>query len=485
MNWILLLEVIYSIILALVCLRIIYDTRGTSKTLAYLLGAIFLPILGIIIYFSFGINYRKRKMYRNKSLLNSSLRKKLKQEILESSNIILDNANEAVQDQSELIQLLLTENFSPLTKKNKVDLLINGEQKFPEVINALKKAKEHIHVEYYIFNDDSIGNIIADLLIKKAKEGIKVRFIYDDYGSSSIRKKVVPKMREAGIDAFPFYKIKLIKFANRVNYRNHRKMIVVDGKIGFVGGINVSDQYINKKEKKGSPFWRDTHFRLEGPSVNYIQYIFLTDWHSCSEENLILKRDLYNTIENFNHWDNKLVQLAASGPDSDSPTIMYSLLQAVNLAKKEILITTPYFIPGESLLDALNIAALSGLKVKLLVPYKSDSKLVNAASMAYYGELLSSGVEIYRYKKGFVHAKTIVTDSKTAIVGTANMDNRSFQLNFEVNAIVYDKGIAQELRDVFYTDLKDAEQIDLQEWLNRPWYKELSEKTAKLFSPML
>lgn len=484
MNWILLLEVLYIIIIVMVCLRVIYDTRGTTKTLAYLMAIVFLPILGIAIYFSFGINYRKRKMYQNTTLLNSDLRKKLKQEILESSNEILDNANESVQDQSELVQLLLSDSSSPLTNKNKVDLLINGEEKFPKVFKALEKAKHHIHIEYYIFENDTIGNTIAELLIKKAKEGVKIRFIYDDFGSSSIRRKIVPRLKKEGIEAFPFYKIKLIKLANRLNYRNHRKIIVIDGKIGFVGGINISDKYINQKQSEVL-FWRDTHFKLEGPSVNYLQYIFLTDWHSCSKQNIILNKEFYSSVEEFTHKDNKLVQLAASGPDSDSPTILYSLLQAVNLAEKEILITTPYFIPGESLMDAFNIAAMSGLNVKLLVPLDSDSKFVNAASKAYYGELLRSGVEIYQYKKGFVHAKTMVTDKKTAIVGTANMDNRSFELNFEVNAIVYDQEIATALRSAFYTDLENAVKIDPKEWANRSWHQELFEKVAKLFSPML
>jgi len=485
MNWILLLEALYLSLVFFTCLRVIYDTRDTSKTLAYLLAVVFLPFIGIIIYFSFGINYRKHKIYANKSLLNTKQKEKLQKEIIAQSKDVLKNGNESAQSHSELVELLLKDTTSPLTKNNKVKLLINGENKFPEVLKAIEEAKEHIHLEYYIFKDDAIGCALEKALLKKAKEGVKIRFIYDDYGSSSIRKTLSNRLRDAGVEAYPFYKIKLIAFANRLNYRNHRKIIVIDGKIGFVGGINVSDNYVNNTADTNRVYWRDTHFRIEGPAVNYLQYIFMTDWNSCSEQNMILNKELYNSFDAFTHTDNKLVQIAASGPDSDSPTILYSLLQAVYLAKEEILITTPYFIPGESLLDALNIAAMSGLSVKILVPYKSDSLLVNAASRAYYREILNAGVEVYRYKKGFVHAKTMVTDKKIAIVGTANMDKRSFELNFEVNAIVYDKEIAQELRNAFHEDLKDAEKINDTAWKNRVWYEKLTDKIAKLLSPML
>ncbi len=484
MNWILILETLYIILVSFTCLRIIYDTRGTTKTLAYLLAVVFLPIIGVIVYFSIGINYRKHKIYANKSLLDLEQKEKLQKEIIQHSKNVLKNGNESAQSHSELVQLLLKDTTSPLTKNNKVKLLINGEKKFPEVIKAIEEAKEHIHIEYYIYRDDVIGNTIERLLIKKAKEGIKIRFIYDDYGSSEIRKELSTRLRDANIEAYPFYKIKLIAFANRINYRNHRKIIIIDGKIGFIGGINISDNYVNNSENK-KLYWRDTHLKIEGPAINYLQYIFLSDWNSCSNQNLLLQKDMYVSFDSFTHKENKLVQIAASGPDSNSPTILYSLLQAIYLAKEEILITTPYFIPGESLLDALNIAAMSGLTVKLLVPYKSDSLLVNAASRSYYREILNAGVEIYRYKKGFVHAKTIVTDNKIAIVGTANMDTRSFELNFEVNAIIYDKEIATELSNAFYEDLKDAEKINKNDWKNRPWYEILTDKVAKLLSPML
>jgi cardiolipin synthase len=469
----------------LVCLRIVYDTRNNTKTLAYLLLAIFLPVIGILFYFSFGINYRKRKMYSKKLLKDDNLAKKLKADIFQYSKNTFEQNNEEVEKSRELALMLLRDGTSPLTANNSVKLLVNGENKFPEVLKALREAKKHIHIEYYIYEDDKIGRAIEDVLIQKAKEGITVRFIYDDFGSRSIRRKLVKRLKKGGVKVFPFYKVIFIAFANRINYRNHRKIIVVDGKTAFTGGINVSDRYINNSNDTHKLFWRDTHLRIDGPGVQYLQYLFLCDWNFCAEDSVQPDEEYFPGEKDFPANANKVVQIAASGPDSDTPTIMFSLLQAVNLATKEILITTPYFIPGNSLINALIIAALSGISVKLLVPGISDSRLVNHAARSYYEDLLNAGVDIYQYNKGFVHAKTMVTDTSIAIIGTANMDQRSFDLNFEVNAIVYDPETANQLKSVFFEDLKDAERIDVTAWNERAWYKVLLEQVARLVSPLL
>jgi cardiolipin synthase len=469
----------------LVCLRIVYDTRNNTKTLAYLLLVIFLPVIGILFYFSFGINYRKRKMYSKKLLKDDNLAKKLKADIFQYSKNTFEQNNEEVEKSRELALMLLRDGTSPLTANNSVKLLVNGENKFPEVLKALREAKKHIHIEYYIYEDDKIGRAIEDVLIQKAKEGITVRFIYDDFGSRSIRRKLVKRLKKGGVKVFPFYKVIFIAFANRINYRNHRKIIVVDGKTAFTGGINVSDRYINNSNDTHKVFWRDTHLRIDGPGVQYLQYLFLCDWNFCAEDSVQPDEEYFPGEKDFPANANKVVQIAASGPDSDTPTIMFSLLQAINLATKEILITTPYFIPGNSLINALIIAALSGISVKLLVPGISDSRLVNHAARSYYEDLLNAGVDIYQYKKGFVHAKTMVTDTSIAIIGTANMDQRSFDLNFEVNAIVYDPEIANQLKSVFFEDLKDAERIDVTAWNERAWYKVLLEQVARLVSPLL
>jgi cardiolipin synthase len=484
MNWLLIGEIAYVIILILVCLRIIYDTRSTTKSLAYLLFAVFVPFFGMIFYFSFGINYRHRKMYSKKLYENDDLAAKFQQRMLQYSAQTFQQNHAAIIGNKELAFMVLKDSMSPLTAKNAVKLLINGEQKFPEVLQAIKNAKRHIHIEYYIYEDDEIGLAIEAALIEKAQEGVTVRFIYDDFGSRDIRKKLVPRLKTAGVSAFPFLKVHFMLFANRLNYRNHRKIIVIDGVTAFVGGINVSDRYINGNNPK-QVYWRDTHLRIDGPGTQYLQYLFLCDWNFCANEVLQPDSNFFPAKPELTGTENKIVQIAASGPDSESPTILFSILQAINLASEEILITSPYFIPGESLVDALTIASLSGIKVKLLVPGKSDSLLVNAAARSYYNDLLNAGVEIYQYQKGFVHAKTMVADKKVAIVGTANMDFRSFDLNFEVNAIVYDTEIASQLSTVFYEDLKHALKIDPEQWAARPVYKQLLEKAARLLSPLL
>ena len=483
MNWFLILEIVYTLVVILVCFRIIWDTRSHTKTLAYLLVTIFLPVIGMIIYFSFGINYRKHKLYSKKLVEDIVLAKKFQDEVRQSSLQVFDQNSAAVSSYRELARLLVIDNLSALTSGNDVKLLINGEQKFPEVLKALEQAKHHIHIEYYIFEDGETARAIENILIEKAKQGVTIRFIYDDFGSRSIRKNMVRRLRDAGVQVFPFYKIIFMALANRLNYRNHRKIIVVDGQVGFVGGINVSDRYVNNQP--GKLFWRDTHVRIHGPGVHYLQYIFLCDWNFCADDHVQPSELYFPPDDVFSNNGNKLVQIAASGPDSDSPTILYSLLQAINLAEKEILLTTPYFIPGESVLDALITAALGGVTVKLLVPGVSDSVLVNSAARSYYDELLRAGVEIYLYTKGFVHAKTMVADRKLAIVGTANMDSRSFDLNFEVNAIIYDSQLANELAAVFENDITDAEKIITEAWLNRSIYKQVLEKTARLVSPLL
>jgi cardiolipin synthase len=259
---------------------------------------------------------------------------------------------------------------------------------------------------------------------------------------------------------------------------------VVDGRTAFVGGINVSDKYNNSKAGN-KLFWRDTHLRIDGPGVQFLQYLFVGDWNFCANKKLLPSPDLFPAMSSYPITENKIVQIAAGGPDSPTPTILYSILQAINLATSEILITTPYFIPGESLMDTMVMAAMSGVNVKLLVPGISDSKLVNAASRSYYRDLLNAGVEIYLYNKGFVHSKTLVADGKIAVVGTANMDIRSFDLNFEVNAIVYDEDIAGQLKKAFYDDLKESEKIDPIAWNSRKWYQFLWEDIMRLFSPLM
>ena len=476
-------EVIYLLFVIAVTVKIIYDTHDPVKTLGYLLLVVFLPVIGILFYFSFGVNYRKQKLYNKKIISDDILFERVKQQILDSSYQQMENHRRLLDDKVSLARMMLFESMMALAPVDDLKLLINGENKFPEVLEILEKAKEHIHIEYYIYADDDIGNRIKDILIRKAKEGVKVRFIYDDFASHKLGKKMVKELRDAGVEAFPFYKVRIFLLASRMNYRNHRKIIIVDGIYGFVGGINVDDRYINNGKNK--LFWRDTHLAFKGEAVAGLQHVFLGDWNFCADQHLEFSEEWFPAHDPRNDREDSLVQIVDSGPDSEMADIMFAYMGAISSAKQRLFITTPYFIPNETIMNSMKFAALKGVDVRLLVPGESDSKLVNAASCSNYQELLEVGVRIYRYHKGFVHAKTMVVDDNMSIIGTANMDIRSYDLNFEINALVYDKQLNSELAIAFMNDIEDSAEINLEEWMNRSKWIEFGDTLARLVSPLL
>ena len=472
----------YTLFVVLVCINILLNTEMPSKALGYLLLVISFPIVGVIIYLSVGLNYRKKKLYQKKLVIDQLEYPKLEEEV---QTLSLNNLHENKNKIGNFYQLASFSKDKSFTSNNNIaTVLINGETKFPDLFESLKQAKHHIHIEYYIYENDTIGNQLAQILIDKVKEGVEVRFIYDDFGSRSIRKNIVRKLREAGVEAYPFYKIRLIMLANRMNYRNHRKIVVIDGTQGYIGGINVSDKYINNGDKE-KLHWRDTHLKIIGASVINLQSIFLADWNFCANQKIPYSTDYFPERNKTKEFGNHLVQIISSGPDSKYPKIKYTLIQAILSAKKEIFITTPYFIPDKSFLDAINIVALSGIEVKILLPSKSDSFIVNTTSQSNFQELLDVGVKIYNYDKGFIHAKTMICDQKIAIIGTANLDNRSFDLNFEINAIVYDEQIAQEQKIMFEKDLAFSTEIEQEKWAKRPLYKKVIERVLRLFSSLM
>ncbi len=275
-------------------IRIIMDTNNSSKTVAYILLVFLVPVAGSIIYFAFGTNYRRRKLFSKKIIQNDVLYQKLEDQLAAASQKVLAEGNSNIAGHENLVRLLMKDSKAVLSH-NKVKLLINGEQKFPEVIRAMEQAREYIHLEYYIFDDDVIGMKLIDLLKRKAQEGITVRFIYDDFGSHSLADATIDSMREAGIQIFPFFEVKFYLLANRINYRDHRKIIIVDGMTGFIGGINVADKYVNSGEP-GSLYWRDTHIKVEGPAVNSLQYHFIANWNFCTDETLDITRNLFPNL---------------------------------------------------------------------------------------------------------------------------------------------------------------------------------------------
>jgi cardiolipin synthase len=472
--------VIYFLVVGAVAVRIIMDTQNSQKTASYLLVIIFMPFIGMAIYLTFGVNYRKRKLYRDKQKENEQLLESVKGRIIKETYNNLVEHQELLRGKEDLVNLLVNDICSPLTNDNTCRLLINGENKFPVVLEALEQAKNHIHIEYYIYEDDVIGNQIKDVLIRKAGEGVKVRFMYDDFGSHGIRKRFVKGLKDAGIEVSPFYEIKFFFLANRYNYRDHRKIIIIDGHTAFTGGINVADKYINQPSSK--LFWRDTHLQVSGEAVYMLQYLFISNWNFCCEK-LDMIPEYFPPMPELPQ--KRLVQVVSSGPDSDRASIMLAFLTAIATAKKTLYITSPYFVPGETIINALVKAALSGVDVRLLVPGESDARFVNYASRANYSDLLSVGVRIWQYRKGFVHAKTLTADDKLSMIGTANMDYRSFDLNFEVMAVIYDMDFCLELKQTFLADLYDAEQINAEAWNSRSKFTHFVELGARLVAPVL
>lgn len=478
----LIVTVVYVAAVLFTIITIIMDTSNSAKSLGYILVVIVIPVFGMVLYFSVGMNYRKRKLYRRKLIENNDLFRIIRRHIIESTEQQIRHNPELVDGKEYMVRMLLRDNISPLASATDVKLLINGEEKFDELLKALEEAKEHIHIQYYIFVDDEIGNKVKEILIRKAEEGVKVRFIMDDFGCHGLHKRMLQELVRSKVEVAKFYRIRLYALANRLNYRNHRKIVVIDGHTGFVGGINVEDKYINNG--KFRLFWRDTHLMVKGGSaISKLQATFISDWNFCSEAKIELDLHYFSTEQGKNH--KHLVQIASSGPDSSRPTIMLSTLGIIMSSKKRLYITTPYFIPSESIVDAIVYAALSGVDVRMLVPGISDSKIVNGASLSYYGRLLKAGVKIYRYQKGFVHAKTIVSDDTLSVVGSANMDIRSFDLNFEINALVFSHEINNELCTNFMEDIKDSVELNEKEWMKRSWLKQFGNSVARLISPLL
>ncbi len=478
-QWAHVIEFILIIIIAFTLIVILTENRNPIKTIAWIMVLILLPVVGIVLYLYFGRNYRKEKIFTKKEIADTESSRQLIAPFGIDIDEVIKNGSIKVKSKLKIMKLLLNNSRATLTLANNIRVLTNGNETFDSIIEELHKAKNTIHLEYYIIEDDEIGNTIKDILIKKSAEGIKVRFIYDDVGSWSLSDKFVADMRNAGIEVYSFMPVKTYRFANKINYRNHRKILVVDGKVGFVGGVNIADRYI--KGRDGQGFWRDTHLRIEGDAVKNLQIIFLMDWHFMSGEIINNK----NCFPEHKVSQQHLIQITTSGPDSDWANIMQTFFAAIATASEYVYISTPYFLPNESILTAIRTAALSGVDVKIILPEKNDSFLTNYSSRSYIQNLLEAGVKIYFYKKGFTHSKLLMVDAVFSTVGTTNMDIRSFDQNFEVNALIYDEKITSELVEAFTEDISFSEKVELETFKNRKLIHKFSESVARLFSPLL
>ncbi|WP_052181016.1 cardiolipin synthase [Alistipes sp. ZOR0009] len=458
---------------------VIHEKRDPVKTISWVLVIILLPIVGVIFYFVFGQNYRKQKMFSRKGLKDIAFIDKIQEEQLLSFS--KNKLGKHVRsDFRSIIGLLLNNSKSLYTENNSVKILNNGGETFDHIVDAISKAEVYIHLEYYIFSDDKIGTRIQQLLIEKAAKGVEVCLIYDDVGSWYLKSTFVQEMRQAGIQVYPFMEVSFPWFTRKVNFRNHRKIVVVDGKVGFVGGVNVADRYIEGDPKLG--FWRDTHLEMVGDAVRLLALVFQMDWYFVSGKTF---EPLDRYLPPFGKVGDTAVQICSAGPDSDWASIMQAYFSAITKAKKHIYISTPYFMPNESILTAIKTAALSGVDVRIMIPHKSDSAIVYWSTLSYLAEMLEAGVKFYFYEKGFNHSKIMMVDGSFASVGTANLDIRSFEDNFEVSAFIYDDAVTQELERQFHADLLNCRLITLHYWERRPFINSLKEGVARLFSPLL
>ncbi len=480
---------IYVLILVATIGKILLDTQSTSKTLAYILLIIIIPFFGIFFYYAFGINYRHQRSISQGATADESFEKTYTREVRNDTQTLLRTQQNEIAHFEPLVHFLQGLGKEHLSL-NKFKLLVNGEIKFPEVLSSLEKAKHSIHLEYYDWENDTRGNQIKKILLQKVKEGVQVRALYDDYASRKIRKNIIRELKNGGVSIHPKIRIKLNRFANRMNHRDHRKIIIIDGIVGFVGGINISDRYDNSIDT--GLYWRDTHVKVTGPLAGSLQRHFIVSYNSSIADNqdkneiLDFRKDLFPEVDlDLSEGIAALGQTVAGGPIYPKSNIMLSYIHIFTLAREKLFITNPYFIPSESIMNALIQAAIAGVDVRLIVPEKSDSATVGAAASFYFTELLKAGVRIFLYKKGFVHAKTVVADSRLSVIGTANMDIRSFDLNFEIMSIIYGKEFANNFEQVFLNDLAECREVTLDEWQNIGIFSQLKFAVARLVSSFL
>ncbi len=474
-----LLSIIFTVTIIATIFIVILEKGHPSKTIAWILILILFPLVGILLYLYFGKNYRKDKIFSRKGVEDIPRILALsKNQITELDNHHLIK-KEYIKGKKGIIRLLLNNSKALLTENNRIEIFNNGKEKFEALLASLHNAKHHIHLQYYIIDDDHIGNLVKELLINKANEGVAVKVLYDEVGSWGLSKKFIRELRKGGVKISGFMPVRFPLFANKVNYRNHRKIVVVDGRVGFLGGFNIADRYIEGTTALGP--WRDTHLKIEGDAVHSLQAIFVADWYFANSE--YLKDEAY--FPKHQIMDKTLVQITACGPDSDWASIMQAYFMAITTAKKYIYISTPYFVPNESIMTALKIASLSGIRVIVLLPEKADFFLYTWTTRSYVEELLEAGITVFSYQKGFTHSKVMIVDGIFSSVGSANMDVRSFEQNFEVNALIYDKTTTDLLQTAFQNDLKNSEEIIFDEFKKRPSAHKFAESVAKIFTPLL
>ncbi len=463
---------LYTVIAIATIIRILMEHRQPATTMAWVMVLAFLPGVGIVFFFFCGQKTRKERKIWQHTL--NELTKRSMLEFVEQKNLFIK------EKYRTLINLFMNQNLSLPFKNNNVEIYIQGSDFFLAMLREIGKAKQHIHIDSFIFRDDALGKLIADALIDKARVGVEVRIVYDDVGSWRTKNKFFNRMREAGVEVYAFMPVRYPLLTSKVNYRNHRKIAVFDGKVGFIGGMNIAHRYIRGTRKQA---WRDTHVRIEGAAVYGLQRAFFVDWFFVCH-NLMIDHKYYPPTTILDN--DTLVQIVTSNPTSQWPEIEQGYVRILLDAQKYVYMETPYFLPTEPILFAMRTAAVSGVDVRLMIPFDTETKVVEWASRSYVVDTVRAGVKVFFYKAGFNHSKLLVVDDSLATIGSTNIDFRSFENNFEANAFFYNEAIAKQVKKIFLQDQAQSSSIDdLQNRFRLPFVQRLWESLIRLLSPLM
>lgn len=472
---------IYFLLAMVLVGKLLLNGIRPTKTLGWLLAIFTIPVGGMLFYFVLGRNRRKNKFYRLKKT------KEISAYLDTVANYCDDIENNEhlnlpypIKRHVKLVKLIAKNSSFLPSLGNDLTPFNNGSATFDAIFQALESAQKFIHIQYYIFEEGELADKFLFILQQKRREGLEVRFLYDGVGSKKLSRKYIHLLKDAGAEVYGFLPIRFGRFLSSINYRNHRKIVIVDGVTAFMGGINVSDKYLMGDPVLGT--WHDMHLRLRGPIVNSLQAVFAMDWNFASGKDDVLSLRYFSEVPKLGK---SIVQTASSGPDSDFSSVHQLYFSIINRAKKYVYIANPYIIPGESLMEALQVAALGGVDVRLMLSTNSDSLLLKWGVRSYFEDFLIAGVKIYLYPDGFLHSKMMLSDDELTTIGTANLDVRSFEQNYEVNILAYDQALTEQLKNNFLKDCKISHQIDYHQFIKRPKYDRLKEGFAKVFSPVL
>lgn len=463
-----------------IIIRTLLQNRNPSTTLSWVLVLVLLPYIGLIFYFFFGQQISKRWMFRRLRIRELVKIRQVSDNQLKALKNV-DNINDPKVFQNlKLIRLLLKENSSFLSVNNSIDIYHKGSDVYKQLYKDLESAKHFIHIQYYLFEDGEVASRIQEILLRKSRRGVEISIMLDGIGSRTLSEKYIETLSAAGIEVHIFRPVRFPRLTSKLNYRNHRKIVVIDGAIGYTGGINIADKYIYGDGDLG--FWRDTHIRIYGDAVKMLEAVFLVDRYFVTNK---FDKNPAKYFPSINFQGDKYVQIANSGPESSTQTILYAYIAAISSAQKSICISTPYFVPNESIMTALRTAAAGGVNVRIILPGRIDSRLVQYSSRSYILELLRANIRVYFYESGFIHAKVMLIDDHLSAVGSANFDYRSFFHNFEIVALIYDQEINKEFRLQFERDKRQSRPIRMVQWKNRPMSDKIKESFSRLLSPLI